>query len=466
MITFIQFLITGLRLGSVYALIALGYTMVYGIIKLINFAHGDFIMVGGYSLFFTIPLMMAAGIPGWLAVVPAIVICACVGMLVELLAYRPVRKTGNNLTCLITAIAMSFVLENLAQAIPAIGPDPKVPYTLFAKTFTIGGVSVSHATIITVAVSAAIMVALYLSTQKAKVGCAMRCVSEDKEAATLMGINVNHTILVTFGIGAGLAAVAALMYIAQYPKVYTTLGFGMIIVNLINNLPFCGQQGLSQGSASSSLYATGLGFSNDEKMQYLWVAALAIIICMTCMFMFVRSKYGRCIRAIRDNEIAASASGINVSYYKMLTFTISAFFAGITGALYACSNAALSTTSFAFTNGSILNSVFIVVMVVVGGMGSLTGSVIAAVVLFLLNYTIKNGAWVSALPAFLQNVFTYPMLVYSIALIIVIMFQPRGIMGSKEFALCDIPRWPARLRTWSAARSAGKSVQKEAGHHV
>ena len=245
-----------------------------------------------------------------------------------------------------------------------------------------------------------------------------------------------------------------------------TLGFGMIIVNLINNLPFCGQQGLSQGSASSSLYATGLGFSNDEKMQYLWVAALAIIICMTCMFMFVRSKYGRCIRAIRDNEIAASASGINVSYYKMLTFTISAFFAGITGALYACSNAALSTTSFAFTNGSILNSVFIVVMVVVGGMGSLTGSVIAAVVLFLLNYTIKNGAWVSALPAFLQNVFTYPMLVYSIALIIVIMFRPRGIMGSKEFALCDIPRWPARLRTWRTARSAGKSVQKEAGHHV
>ena len=224
MITFIQFLITGLRLGSVYALIALGYTMVYGIIKLINFAHGDFIMVGGYTLFFTIPIMMNLGVPGWLAVVPAVVICACVGMLVELLAYRPVRKTGNNLTCLITAIAMSFVLENLAQAIPAIGPDPKVPYTLFAKTYSIGGVAVSQATIITVAVSAIIMVALYLFTQKARVGCAMRCVSEDKEAATLMGINVNHTIIVTFGIGAGLAAVAALMYIAQYPKVYTTMG--------------------------------------------------------------------------------------------------------------------------------------------------------------------------------------------------------------------------------------------------
>lgn len=403
-------MITGLRLGSVYALIALGYTMVYGIIKLINFTHGDFIMVGGYSLFFTIPVMLSLGLPGWLAVVPAIMICACVGMMVELLAYRPVRKTGNSLTCLITAIAMSFVLENLAQAIPAIGPDPKVPYTLFAETVSIGGVSVSYATIITVVVSAVIMAA---------------------------SLNL------------------VLGFLGQL-----SLGFGMIIVNIINNLPFCGQQGLSQGSASSALYATGLGFSNDEKMRYLWVAVLVVILCMTVMFMFVRSKYGRCIRAIRDNEIAASASGIHVSYYKVLTFTLSAFFAGITGALYACCNGALSTSSFAFTNGSILNSVFIVVMVVVGGMGSLTGSVIAAVVLFLLNYTIKNGAWVAALPALLQNVFTYP-LVYSVALIVVILFRPRGIMGSREFALCDVPKWPGWIRAHFASRadSAGKEAK-------
>ena len=136
MSTFTQFIITGLRLGSVYALIALGYTMVYGIIKLINFAHGDFIMVGGYTLYFVIPIMMALGLPGWTAVIFAIVVCACVGMLVELLAYRPVRKRGTNLTALITAIAMSFVLENLAQAIPAIGPDPRIPYILFSKTFS------------------------------------------------------------------------------------------------------------------------------------------------------------------------------------------------------------------------------------------------------------------------------------------------------------------------------------------
>ena len=282
MITFIQFLITGLRLGSVYALIALGYTMVYGIIKLINFAHGDFIMVGGYSLFFIIPVMMAAGIPGWLAVVPAVLICACVGMLVELLAYRPVRKTGNNLTCLITAIAMSFVLENLAQAIPAIGPDPNVPYTLFAKTFTVGGVSVSHATVITVAVSAAIMVALYLFTQKAKVGCAMRCVSEDKEAATLMGINVNHTILVTFAIGAGLAAVAALMYIAQYPKVYTTMGatlgiyaFVAAVLGGIGSLP-----GAMLGGLLIGIVQSGANTYINSSMSDTFVYLILIVVLM------------------------------------------------------------------------------------------------------------------------------------------------------------------------------------------
>ena len=198
MSTFLQFLTTGLRLGSVYALIALGYTMVYGIIKLINFAHGDFIMVGGYTLFFTIPLMMKLGLPGWLAVILAVIICAVVGMLVELLAYRPVRKRGNNLTSLITAIAMSFILENLAQAIPAIGPDPRVPYMLFNKDFKIGSFTISEATVITIVVSALVMIALYWFTQSTKTGRAMRCVSEDKQAAVLMGINVNKVIITTF----------------------------------------------------------------------------------------------------------------------------------------------------------------------------------------------------------------------------------------------------------------------------
>lgn len=237
-----------------------------------------------------------------------------------------------------------------------------------------------------------------------------------------------------------------------------TLGFGMIIVNLINNLPFCGQQGLSEGSASSALYANGLAFSNAQKMQYVWVAVLVVIISITIMCFFTRSKYGRAIRAIHDNEIAASASGINVSYYKILTFVISAFFAGVTGALYSCANAALATTTFAFTNGSILNSVFAVVMVVIGGMGSMTGSVIAAIGMFLLNYTIKNGEWVQRLPGFLKQIFTYPMLVYSVALVVVIMFRPHGIMGNKEFCLADTPRYIRSL----FGHGASKATKKEA----
>lgn len=283
MTTFIQFLITGLRLGSVYALIALGYTMVYGIIKLINFAHGDFIMVGGYTLFFMIPIVMNLGLPGWLAVVPAILVCACVGMLVELLAYRPVRKKGNNLTSLITAIAMSFVLENLAQAISVIGPDPKVPYTLFTSTFSIAGVSVSSATIITVVVSAVIMVALYFFTQKSRIGCAMRCVSEDKEAATLMGVSVNQTIIATFGIGAGLAAVAALMYIAQYPKVYTTMGatlgiyaFVAAVLGGIGSLPGAMLGGLVIGIVQSGAN-TYISSSMSDTFVYLILIAVLMI---------------------------------------------------------------------------------------------------------------------------------------------------------------------------------------------
>ena len=281
MITFIQFLITGLRLGSVYALITLGYTMVYGIIKLINFAHGDFIMVGGYTLYFAIPVMMKMGLPGWTAVILAVIVCACVGMLVELLAYRPGRKKGTNLTALITAIAMSFVLENLAQAIPAIGPDPRVPFTLFTQTITVGGVSISSATIITIIVSALVMCALYLFTQKTRIGRAMRCVSEDKQAAVLMGINVNRTIITTFAIGAGLAAIAALMYIAQYPKIYTTMGatlgiyaFVAAVLGGIGSLPGAMLGGMVIGIVQS---ATNTYISSSMSDTFVYLILIIVL---------------------------------------------------------------------------------------------------------------------------------------------------------------------------------------------
>lgn len=240
-----------------------------------------------------------------------------------------------------------------------------------------------------------------------------------------------------------------------------TLGFGLIIVNVINNLPFAGQNGLAEGSASASLYATGLGFGTAAKVTYIWVALLVTIVCIVLMFMFIRSKYGRAIRAIRNDEIAASAAGINTSHYKVLTFSFSAFFAGVAGALYACANASLSTSSFSFTNGGILNSTFVVVMVVLGGMGSLTGSIFSAVIMYVLNYQIKNGAWVSALPGFLQGVFTYPMLVYALVLVVIIIFRPKGIFGSYEFSLTGLCSSLAAKLRGSKKPAAKEAVQHE-----
>ena len=292
--------------------------------------------------------------------------------------------------------------------------------------------------------------------------CERAGVFQEKEGAVF--------ILVLFGciLAAGILAalvgllvgVPALRLKGDYLAIIT-LGFGMIIVNIINNLPFCGQDGLCQGSAAASLYKNGLGFGSKGKVAFLWVALLVTIVCIALMFMFIRSKYGRAIKAIRDDEIAASASGINTAYYKVFTFAYSAFFAGIAGALYACANATLSTSSFAFTNGGILNSTFVVVMVVLGGMGSITGSVVAAVIMLLVNYQIKNGSWVSALPASVQGVFEYPMLVYAIVLIVVILFRPKGIFGTYEFSLMnlgkDMKASLARKRAERAERKGAKS---------
>ena len=227
MTDFLQQLIIGLRLGSVYALVALGYTMVYGIIRLINFAHGDFIMVGGYTLYFTVPILLhSMGLPAWTGVLAAIVICALVGVVVELVAYRPVRRKGTSMSALITAIAMSLLLENLAQAIPAMGPNPRVISDEIFSTapMSLGGVSVNMAAVITIVIAAVVMAALQIFVQKTKLGRAMRAVSENKEASTLVGINVNRTIVTTFAIGSGLAAIAGVLLCSFNTSLMPTTG--------------------------------------------------------------------------------------------------------------------------------------------------------------------------------------------------------------------------------------------------
>ena len=215
-------IISGLSLGSVYAIIALGYTMVYGISKMLNFAHGDVIMVGGYISFC---MTMYMGMNGWLALLIAIVVCTLLGVLIERLAYRPLRGTGS-LAVLITAIGVSYFLQNTALLI--WGANPRVFTSLFKGMKTIhasnGQLTITPESLFTIVACVIIMVALTLFVNTTKAGKAMRAVSEDNGAAQLMGINVNQSIALTFAIGSGLAAVAGVLMCSAYPVLMPTTG--------------------------------------------------------------------------------------------------------------------------------------------------------------------------------------------------------------------------------------------------
>ncbi|RPF49101.1 amino acid/amide ABC transporter membrane protein 1 (HAAT family) [Hydrogenoanaerobacterium saccharovorans] len=215
LILFINQIINGVQVGSIYALVALGYTMVYGIVKLINFAHGDFIMVGAYVSLFSIPLLLSMGLPAWLCVVFAVVACSLLGVLTERVAYKPLRNSPR-ITALITAIAVSLLLENLFMLVFSSSPKP-FPAVFDKNQFNWGGVQFSGVTVFTIVVSVITMLALQMFVKNTKMGKAMRAVSEDSGASILMGINSNTTISVTFAIGSGLAAIAAVMYCSAYP---------------------------------------------------------------------------------------------------------------------------------------------------------------------------------------------------------------------------------------------------------
>ena len=209
---FLSYLISGISLGSVYAIIALGYTMVYGIAKMLNFAHGDVIMVGGYVSFCAVSYL---GLPGWLSVVLAMAVCTALGVVIEGLAYKPLRQ-ATSLAVLITAIGVSYFLQNAAQLIWGASPKgytPLIPTTNAqgepnALRLFGGQLSISYISLFTMGACIVIMVLLTLFTNRTKLGKAMRACSEDKGAAQLMGINVNATISLTFAIGSALAAVA------------------------------------------------------------------------------------------------------------------------------------------------------------------------------------------------------------------------------------------------------------------
>ena len=224
---FLSYLINGISLGSVYAIIALGYTMVYGIAKMLNFAHGDVIMVGCYIVFMTMSGQGWGAIP---AVVLSIIVCTLLCIVIEKIAYKPLRK-ATPLAVLITAIGVSYFLENAALLI--FGADTRSftnVVTLPALKLAGGALTISSTTIVTFLACVVIMAALMLFIKKTKAGQAMLAVSEDKDAAQLMGVNVNATISLTFAIGSGLAAVAGVLFCSAYPTLTPYTGAGLDVL--------------------------------------------------------------------------------------------------------------------------------------------------------------------------------------------------------------------------------------------
>ncbi len=219
---FFNQLINGISIGSVYALVALGYTMVYGIVKLINFAHGDIIMLGSY---FILIFTKSMGIPFWLSVIASMLFCAIFGVLIEKVAYKPLRKAPR-ISALITAIGVSILLQNI---VILIKPDPLPFPNALAGSVRFLGTDIGYVNIITIIVSFALMIILTLFIKYTKAGKAMRAVSEDEGASTLMGINVNNTIALTFAIGSALAAVGGGLYGVSYKLIEPTIGsvFGL-----------------------------------------------------------------------------------------------------------------------------------------------------------------------------------------------------------------------------------------------
>lgn len=239
MVRFLEQLINGLSIGSVYALIALGYTMVYGIAKMINFAHGDIIMIGAYVLYVC---KYTLALPSLISVLITMVFCALLGITIERVAYKPLRKAPS-LAVLITAIGISFLLQALALLI--FGANPiTFPSIIQVSSIKVDRITISGVTLITFVVTIICMLSLTYFVNYTKLGRAMRATSEDKAAAELMGINVNRTISMTFAIGSILAAIAGFLYINQYQSLQPTLGalpgikaFVAAVLGGIGNIP-------------------------------------------------------------------------------------------------------------------------------------------------------------------------------------------------------------------------------------
>ncbi len=273
-LVFAQFL-NGLQSGSIFALVALGYSMVYGIIMLLNFAHGDIIMVGAYVTYYAISMF---DLPPLVAAVLAVLASACLGVLIEKIAYTPLRSAPR-LSLLITAIGISFLLQNGAQLL--VGADSKSIPALVTGSMSVAGTNVSYTSLTTISVSIISMLALTFLVQKTKMGKAMRAVSEDMGAAQLMGINVNRTISFTFAVGSALAGIGSVLYVSAYPQASPTMGsmlglkaFVAAVLGGIGSIPGAMVGGFAIGLIEAFVSAIGLSVWKDGVVFAILIVVL------------------------------------------------------------------------------------------------------------------------------------------------------------------------------------------------
>lgn len=273
----IETLLNGLSSGGTYAMIALGYTMVYGIAKMLNFAHGDIIMVGGYMIFIT----MSSVANPILGLLVAVVFCVILGVTVEKIAYKPLRG-ASPLAVLITAIGVSYLLQSTAQII--FGSSPKMVYIADLGNFTLGNLTVPYYTVITLVCSFAIMIALNFFVKYTKIGRAMIAVSEDKGAAQLMGINVNGIITITFAIGSALAAFAGFFMLMKSPSLSNTLGampgikaFTAAVIGGIGSIPGAMVGGILLGVVEAISFKIPLIAPYTDAIEFLILIIILLV---------------------------------------------------------------------------------------------------------------------------------------------------------------------------------------------
>lgn len=276
--TILKQLINGLQSGSIYALVALGYSMVYGIIMLLNFAHGDIIMVGAYIVWL---MMDRFALNPIIALLAAIVGCTALGVVIEKAAYKPLRSSPR-ISLLITAIGISYFLENAAQLI--FGANARViPPFINAEPITVGAVSIPAEAAVTLAAAGIAMVLLNMLVKKTKMGKAMRAVSEDAGAAQLMGININNTISFTFAVGSALAGIGSVLYCCAYPKATPTMGsmlglkaFVAAVLGGIGSIPGAMAGGFAIGIAEALVSSAGLSEWKDGVVFAILIIVLLV----------------------------------------------------------------------------------------------------------------------------------------------------------------------------------------------